>query len=856
MSLLQPIVDSARMERLPQRVLLLGVEGVGRSRQLAASSNLYVEVSRSPLLGQTLRALLGEKGGDDAVLAALSAAPALQGVDADRARVSVELLASLVGIQRPDFRTARLDDESRREGATLELARWVLERAQAGVFVIAFDDAHLADDEGIAFLEALSQREEPVPLVLVVSADADPERHSAAFKVRREAWTQDKRWRRIELRVPTGVELIGELEKLGATNPQALTLVRHTNGNPGLSMGLWPQLRDGAVLEHLPTSLDGLRLLRVKALGADVARACATLGGLGGVAPLAALSSISPTLLTALAPASQAGLIEVRREGPFELARLADPRLRVALNQMLSQGELLGARLSAGAWAVQALEAIAPADFNRVASFLVPLATPVLDGATASLWDEAWSFSLGGRAETIARLESAVRAATGVRRLVLLRRIAELKLFLGSPDEAIATVNLALKSAQAPPTPLPELAVGRVLALQLTQVLNRWDRLSTEEAQVALELVRAECVADLVKKEDTQKAFADLEKRLLKLRGDATAHLWIRWAKAWSWFACEVLGRAPDAMRACTLVRKQVAADALAADDDAIAFVRAEEIATSALGQLTRAREITEEHIALAERAGRLRDACLGWNARAIVHYGQGELRLARKAFERSLELARSTGWLRREAITLHNLTLVLVELNELELAFGFETTYGRLSVLIGNHAGKAEAPLVLASVELARGRLKEADALIQQARKVSEANGWEMLVATSRALIGRLRLLRYKSDGDVLEVTKAKNDLLAAIEVFEERNLAWSEELDPGEVFAQYAVALKWSGQAAAAKKMLTDAVARFPAENAVSHHEFEVAQAFVSGQSLDGPLKWFEDNGFHRRAALWRKF
>jgi tetratricopeptide (TPR) repeat protein len=395
-----------------------------------------------------------------------------------------------------------------------------------------------------------------------------------------------------------------------------------------------------------------------------------------------------------------------------------------------------------------------------------------------------------------------------------------------------------------------------VLALQLTQVLNRWDRLSTEEAQVALELVRAECVADLVKKEDTQKAFADLEKRLLKLRGDATAHLWIRWAKAWSWFACEILGRAPDAMRACTLVRKQVAADALAADDDAIAFVRAEEIATSALGQLNRARAITEEHIALAERAGRLRDACLGWNARAIVHYGQGELRLARKAFERSLELARGTGWLRREAITLHNLTLVLVELNELELAFGFETTYGRLSVLIGNHAGKAEAPLVLASVELARGRLKEADALIQQARKVSEANGWEMLVATSRALIGRLRLLRYKSDGDVLEVTKAKNDLLAAIEVFEERNLAWSEELDPGEVFAQYAVALKWSGQAAAAQKMLTDAVARVPAENAVSRHEFEVAQAFASGQSLDGPLKWFEDNGFHRRAALWRKF
>jgi len=264
---------------------------------------------------------------------------------------------------------------------------------------------------------------------------------------------------------------------------------------------------------------------------------------------------------------------------------------------------------------------------------------------------------------------------------------------------------------------------------------------------------------------------------------------------------------------------------------------------------------LTGEHIALADRAGKLRDACLGWNARAIVHYGQGALGQARKDFERSLELARSTGWLRREAITLHNLTLVLTELGELDAAFAGETTYARLSVLVGNHAGKAEAPLVLAAVELARGRLAEADALIVVARKAAEQNGWDMLITWSRALTGRLRLLRYKTGGDVLEVTKAKNDLMAAIEVLEERSVGWTEELDPGEVVANLALALKWSGQVQQGKDAIARTLARLPAENVVSRKQLEVASAVLAGQPIDAALQWFEERGFKRRVAVWRK-
>jgi tetratricopeptide (TPR) repeat protein len=368
-------------------------------------------------------------------------------------------------------------------------------------------------------------------------------------------------------------------------------------------------------------------------------------------------------------------------------------------------------------------------------------------------------------------------------------------------------------------------------------------------------VVRAECVSYLVKKEDTQRAFSELERKLGKLKGRAVPHLWVRWAKGWSWFLCEILGRAADAMRACAVVRRNVSGDVLAADEDVLAFVRAEEIATCSIGELERARALIEEHIALAERAGSFRDACLAWNARAIVHYGQGELPQARRAFERALELARTTGWLRREAITLHNLTLVLAEQGEHDLAFAAETTYARLSVLMGNHAGKAEAPLVLAGVELARGRLAEAELLISQARKVAESNGWDMLIAQARALLGRLRLVRYRSGGDALEVARAKNDLLAAIEVFEERNLAWTEDIDPGEVFALQALALKWSGQTAQGRDLLARAHARFPPDNVVSRTQLDVAAAALGAQPLEQALRWFDERGFARRAALWRK-
>ena len=852
-------VEAARTSQTLQRVLFSGAEGLGRSHALSELTGmplLRVEVSHGGLVSQTLHALLGPTPDDDATWKAITSAAPLAGLEPERAAVAAELLASLVGIRRADFRTAKLDEDSRREGAFLELARWLTERAQQGGLVLAFDDAHLSDDDGTAFLEVLSQREEPVPLVLVGSHDGDVERFTPAFRARREAWLTNPNWARLELSPPPRQAVESLLVTAGAPAALATNLTAHANGNPGLALGLWALARgtENVEVAKLPRTLDGLRLARVRALGDEAVRACATLAALGGVAPLAALSAVSPQLPLELQPALSAGVVRAVRQGTLELCRLADPRMGHSLSTVLPQAQVLGARLAAGAWAAQALEQLDLAGFARSADVLVPLATPALDGVTSSHWYEALAMTKPGRADAVAWLEQAVRVAQGVRKLVLLRRIAEVKLFLGQPDAAIVVGASAGRAAPVTHEPLPASAAGWVLGGQPRGVLDRWEALSVEEAMCALDLVRAESVSYLVKKEETQKAFTDLQKRLTRLKGKAAPHLWIRWAKNWSWFLCEILGRSPEAMEACALVRKHVSEAQLAEDEDAIAFVRADEIATGSVGQFKRAMALTSEHIALAERAGQLRDACLGWNARALVHYGQGELGLARKAFERSLELARSTGWLRREAITLHNLSLVLTELGELDAAFAAETTYARLSVLMGNHAGKAEAPLVLGAIELARGRLIEADAQLSAARKAAEANGWDMLMTQGRALTGRLRLQRARSGGDALEVTKAKNDLMAAIEVLEERSVGWTEELDPGEVVAFYALALKWSGQGAAANEVIERTLARLPEENVVSRQQLAVASAVVAGQPLDASLGWFEEHGFKSRVALWR--
>lgn len=481
-----------------------------------------------------------------------------------------------------------------------------------------------------------------------------------------------------------------------------------------------------------------------------------------------------------------------------------------------------------------------------------------IEPAAASLWHEVRADALSGPDDADQcrfALAAASRHATGIRRATLLRRLADAQLLAGQPDAAIVTlqpIGRVLNAQPLPASPHVQPVLARLEGAHTAA--DDWATLDATAALAFVELARAEALSHLIKRDEAMAGFADVERRAQRVEGPAAAQLWVRWAKAQTWFLCEILGDARAALDVCARVRQRVPSQALTDDAHAIALLRAEEIASTSAGDFNRGRTLVEEQIALAQKQRNVREECLAWNARGLIHFGEGELMQARTALSRAVELSLSARWARREAISTHNLALIAVELLQLDEALQHELHYQALSVTIGNEGAKAEAPLVLASVELARGNLAGAEVHISHARKAAESGGWVMLIALARALQGRLHLARFVADHEQLELPKARTHLLAAVDSIEEHSVAWSEELDPGETYALLALAHVRSGQLDKARALLDRATTRIPKQNVLSHQTLALGRAVTGLGSLTDALGWFDARGFHRIVALWR--
>lgn len=857
---LQELAAEARASGRVVRALVTGAEGLGRSHTLKAlaaalAPHGFTVLSTSPDTGPVpaalVRALAPDLPADDAgLLEALRRHGPVAALGAQEQTLAAELVASLLG--RPaQAATAGLDAESRREGAFAEVGRWLtLEGARAPVAVLV-DDGDLADADSAAFIDFLAHLGDALPLVLVVTADADARALGGGAAERLTAWRSEPGWERLALPDVAPQAMAALLAGLGLSPAQADVVTARAGGNPGRAARL-AQVLLASPDSPLPATPEALRLWPVQRLGEAPWALARRAALLGDVLPLAALEAVGAASGEALEALLEAGVLRRVAPAARPQLRFADGRTRVALAATVPPAEATALRAAAARWAKAELERTPADDFPAVAS-LVPMAVPALDDDAASLWAEARAAVVADRAQVLEALVAAASAAQGVRRLVLLRRIGDLQVLAGQPERALETVRAAPRQTPAV-SPLPGVPAGRAVATWVRSPLDRWHALMPEAAVTAVELTRAEALSHLVKKEDTQAAFQDLERRLTRLKGDAAAQLWVRWAKSWTWFLCEILRRPQDALKACAAVRLAVPKALLSGGELALGLVRAEEVAKSTAGDFTGAAASVDEHLALAQAQGNLREGCLAWNARAILHFGQGELAPARLAFEKAIEQARATGWLRRDAISTHNLALVLTELGAYDEAYAAETRYAKLSVVIGNHAGTAEAPAVLAGVALGRRDAKAAEPLIAQALKAAEANGWAMLLAWGRVLSGRLKVLHFLERRDALDLTRAKNDLLAALDALEEHSAAWSEELDPGEVYALYAAIRKLSGQVPGAKDVLERGRRLVPKENVVSHRALDVGQAFVEGQGLAEALGWFDARGYARLVGWWR--
>lgn len=876
-------LERAESEHAVRVAVLRAPRGMGRSHTVAA----FAEEQRGRGVAATLIdcELAGAWPGGclDALLRArLGLGPVARGAEVtsaldtrspDLEPLAREFLCFVLGESRADFATARLDPKSRWEGAVSEVARWL--PAQGSPWVLVLDDAPAADAETLQLVELLGIGGTSPGLVVLTTR----EEQQGALEPRLKALRTAERCTDVLLPLPSD-------ESLVASFGDAVTAARHVP----LTAQLLSKLGSDARASTLDAAVRDVVQALPAAERAVLELLCVAGGRLPGDAIEATLGGRLEDVFTGLEARCLVRRAVTRRfPGTCELvvrfpslmaergivtspsrpgfassesrprgtpspwpawtasspskpgyAGSSDSGLRSEAKQWLA---------TLGVWAEQSMRGEGWAEQQQLVLPLVIRASEASgDSVRASLAWELWGRSAGG----VAALRRAEATATGVRRLVLARKIAEEEVFAGEAQKALATLSTAMRGGVGNGIAVPP-AWREIFFRDVGDELERWDRLSPDEAFAALELARAETLSQLGNAPDAKSAFAAVEAKLLKLRPAPTsAALWLRMARTWVWFIAEILADGPAAQRFCALVHRQLSPELIAESFHAPAFIRAEQVAASRGGDSARARSLADELIALSKQRGDVREECVAWNARSLMHLRDGELSAARRGFERSLELARRIGFRRREAVALHNLGLVTCQLGEYGAALACQSRYLALSEQIGNGVARAYGPAAIGEIHAHRGEAAEAEPLLLKARRAAEENGWPGLVAWTRHLGGLMRLLKHFERKDSLLVSLARADFMACLDILEDRKAGWSEELDPAEVAA--CLALTWLASANKAQAAATLKHAeKHEAGSAPSKWHLTAAKDLVEGRSPEGALAWFDEHGQARSRQLW---
>lgn len=757
---------------------------------------------------------------------------ALDSAAPDREPLAREFLAFAMGFSRDDFQTARLDPKSRWEGALAEAGRWLA--AAGGTWAWVIDDALAVDDESLLLVERLVRSAATPGLVVLAVRDDEKQLFEPRLKAIRAS---------------------GRLKELAlpSLTSEALALAFPTTAGAARGVVLTAKLlqvhgREGG----LPTTTEALVREVIAHLPAPQQAVLALLGATGGRLPVAAIDAALGAPQHEVVEALEAQLL--LRRGPTQRnAGAEEAWLRFpSLAPPAADGATRAWIVAVGAWAERQLWGETRTDSLRAVALpqVIRAAEANKEQTRASL---AWELSARSGGGAFA-LRAAEGGAQGVRRLVLLRLLAEDELFRGEVQKAAATALSGSRLAPSAAVPIPPTWFEATLH-GVTDELERWDQLSNEDAQIALELTRAEAISQLGQAAETRRAFEGVEVRLQRARPSAAnGAIWLRMARTWVWFAAEILADGPLARRICETVRKRVAPEVIQASFHASAFLRAEQVAHSRGGDPARARAMADELIELSRARGDRREECIAWNARALLNLRDGELRLARLGFERSLDLARTIGFRRREAVALHNLGLTLAYAGESGASLAAQERYIALSEQIGNFVARAYGPAALALVYVQQLDAQKAEANLARARRAAEENGWPGLIAWTRHLAGLLKLLKHLEKRDTLLLRLARSDFLACLDLLEDRKGTWSEELDPAETASFLALTWLFAGELSQAKAALPRAE-RFAEGSATSEHTVQALRDVLAGRPPATSVAWFEAQGQLRSLELWQR-
>ncbi len=743
-----------------------------------------------------------------------------------------EFLSFAMGFSREDFQTARLDPKSRWEGALAEVGRWLA--ARSGTWAWVLDDSLMVDEESLLLVERLARGAQTPGLVVLTARDDERQQFEQRIK---------------------GIRASGKLRELVlpslSTDELSLSFPTTVAASRGVALTaklLQLHRREGG----LPVTTDALVRELLAVLPAPQLRVVSLLGVVGGRLPVMALDAALGSPQLAAVETLEAKMF-VRR-GPTQRCGGEDevwlrfPSLAPKVDDASSRQWIA----AVGAWAERQLWGETRNDALRLVALphVIRAADAVKDFTRASLAWELCARTGGG----VAAWRKAELGASGVRRLVLARLLAEEELFRGDVQKSAATALAASRLTLSAAAAIPE--VWHEATLQgVEDELERWDRLTGEEAQIALDLARAEAISQLGQATETRRAFEAVDARLQKSKASAvTGALFLRMARTWVWFAAEVLADGPLARRICDAIRGRVPPDVLQASFHASAYLRAEQVAHSRGGDPLRARAMADELIELSKARGDQREECIAWNSRALLHLRDGDLRLARLGFERSLDLARAIGFRRREAVALHNLGLTQAYAGEFGASVACQERYVLLSEQIGNFVARAYGPAALALVYVQQLDVQKAELNLARARRSAEENGWPGLIAWTRHLSGVLKLLKHLEKRDTLLLSLARSDFLASLDLLEDRKGTWSEELDPAEAAAFLALTWLCAGNVAQANTALPRAE-KFENGSAASKYVVGALRDVLAGRPPAASVLWFEANGHRRSMELWQR-
>jgi tetratricopeptide (TPR) repeat protein len=473
------------------------------------------------------------------------------------------------------------------------------------------------------------------------------------------------------------------------------------------------------------------------------------------------------------------------------------------------------------------------------------------DAAQASLWQELLGLlhTRHNRPfEAIQSLRQALEQARGVRRLTLLRLISNQERYSGNAEQGLATLT---ETGTNPAGPEPILTLPAALQQKLAALnpdpLARWETLELGEAQIALELARADTLAHLGQVPEARESFEALQAQVMSLAGKTGVRLQLQWGRTWVHLLAETLGDPQTAAGVIQELRRIIPEQALRQDEERLTLLYMEGLIAFRLGHFDQAQTIAEERLRLSRFRQDRRDEGNALNSLGIALDAQGMLAAAGQAYEQCLTISRAIGDRRGEAIALYNRGEAHFHLGEWDAAQRCQELYLPLSRVIGNRLAEAYAPLSRAGIASEMGDYELAETLILQARKIADANGWRKLSALTWPTLGQLHLRRGLAQSRPELWAGAIADLGSAEEV-------WGYSDEAGEFYFSLAMLLLLSGAQAEAQAVLTRARERLPRAWLVAHAWLDLSEALVQGRPVEGAHKWFRERGYVRVDAWLR--